>query len=244
MRIGIAFPDAVGGLHGAFALLAALWERELPGDGACTSTCRSSRRCCRSPASRSSSPARRARAGRATATAPPTTPRRASTAATATTRGSPSRCRATPSGGAGGLLGDDALVDLAGADLAARAAAHDEIDAALGRWTAIALRRSRPPRSCRRSASPPARRSPTATSCSTTTSRARGFIVEWDHPDVGGSAIPGSPIHFRSHRRASCARRRRSAPHNVDVLRGVGYDDDQIDALEARGVIADQPPPP
>src|SRR5690606_23144841 len=31
-RIGVAYPDAVGGVHGAVALLAALWERELTGE--------------------------------------------------------------------------------------------------------------------------------------------------------------------------------------------------------------------
>ena len=30
-RLGIAYPDAVGGVHGAYATLAALWERASPG---------------------------------------------------------------------------------------------------------------------------------------------------------------------------------------------------------------------
>ena len=31
VRIGLAFPDAIGGLHGAFATVQALWERALTG---------------------------------------------------------------------------------------------------------------------------------------------------------------------------------------------------------------------
>ena len=30
-RLGVAYPDAVGGTHGAFAILAALWERAITG---------------------------------------------------------------------------------------------------------------------------------------------------------------------------------------------------------------------
>ena len=33
MKMGHAFPDPIGGLHGAFAVLAALWEREETGQG-------------------------------------------------------------------------------------------------------------------------------------------------------------------------------------------------------------------
>ena len=140
MRIGLAFPDAVGGLHGAFALLAALWERELTG-----------RRRPRRPLAAGDAAGVRRRGGagrehdrashrRATATAATTTPRRASTAATGPTRGSPSRSRATPSGGA--------LVDLAARRRARRrsptpttpraAAAHDDIDAAIAPLDVVA----------------------------------------------------------------------------------------------------------
>ena len=58
LRIGLAFPDAVGGLHGAFALLGRAVGARADAAPPCTSTCRSWRRCWRSPASRCSRPAR------------------------------------------------------------------------------------------------------------------------------------------------------------------------------------------
>ena len=55
MRLGLAFPDAGGGLHGAFAALAGVWERERT-NRLCTSICRNSRRCSAWPGSQRSCP--------------------------------------------------------------------------------------------------------------------------------------------------------------------------------------------
>jgi crotonobetainyl-CoA:carnitine CoA-transferase CaiB-like acyl-CoA transferase len=69
---------------------------------------------------------------------------------------------------------------------------------------------------------------------------ARGFIVSWDHADVGRQRYPGSPFHF-----ARTPVRIGPTPllgeHNREILGGLGYDDATIDALMAAGVIADAP---
>ena len=69
---------------------------------------------------------------------------------------------------------------------------------------------------------------------------ARGFIVSWDHPDVGCSAtraarpLRATPVHIGH------------APtlgeDNRDILRELGCSDEQIDALEAGHVVTSEPP--
>jgi crotonobetainyl-CoA:carnitine CoA-transferase CaiB-like acyl-CoA transferase len=71
---------------------------------------------------------------------------------------------------------------------------------------------------------------------------ARQFIVEWDQPGVGPRLYPGRPIRFDP---PLIEPLRPSAPLGADnqrVLRDLlGYSDDRIAALTAGGVLADRP---
>ncbi|MCC6387389.1 MAG: CoA transferase [Dehalococcoidia bacterium] len=72
---------------------------------------------------------------------------------------------------------------------------------------------------------------------------ARAFFAEIDHPDAGKHPFPGLPIRLSE----TPARYRRPAPglgqHNREILGGLlGLDESAIAALEARGVIAEEPP--
>jgi len=72
--------------------------------------------------------------------------------------------------------------------------------------------------------------------------RHRRFFERFDHPVVGGHRVPVVPFRYAS----VDAWLRAPAPtlgqHNREVLRGVaGYADDEIDALEAAGVIGTRP---
>ena len=195
LRIGLAFPDAVGGLHGAFAAAGRTVGARADGrsrarrslavgdvarvrrrggarrvhdrgsTGAPRQPLRRPRPAGRLPLRRHRRLDRRHGPGRRRVA------RRSSTSS-ATTCSWRSPTRITPR----------------------RAAAHDEIDAALGRWTrastarggqgAAGDRRRREPGV--HEPRPRARRPP----------RGRGFIVEWDHADVGRQRYPGSPFHF------------------------------------------------
>ena len=93
------------------------------------------------------------------------------------------------------LLHDPALADLAGADLAARTAAHDRIDEALGRWTATRT----PIVAAKELQAHGIAAAPAFTNRDLVLDEhlaARGFIVSWDHPDVGVQRYPGWPVHF------------------------------------------------
>jgi crotonobetainyl-CoA:carnitine CoA-transferase CaiB-like acyl-CoA transferase len=67
--------------------------------------------------------------------------------------------------------------------------------------------------------------------------RARGMVVEVDHPQAGKTRSLGCPLHFS----ATPTSVRRHAPmlgeHSRELLREYGYGDAEIDALAAEGVI-------
>jgi crotonobetainyl-CoA:carnitine CoA-transferase CaiB-like acyl-CoA transferase len=68
--------------------------------------------------------------------------------------------------------------------------------------------------------------------------RARDMVVELDHPLAGRTHALGCPIHFS----ATPTRVDRAAPllgeHSREVLREFDYDENEIDALVAQGVVA------
>jgi benzylsuccinate CoA-transferase BbsF subunit len=139
------------------------------------------------------------------------------------------------------LLHDPALTDFDGADLAARVAAHDRIDEALGRWT----RTRTPIVAAKELQANGIAAAPTFTNRDLVLDEhiaARGFIVSWDHPDVGVQRYPGFPIHF-----SATPARIGPAPalgaDNRALLCGLGCTDAEIDRLEAAGVITEVPPP-
>jgi crotonobetainyl-CoA:carnitine CoA-transferase CaiB-like acyl-CoA transferase len=70
---------------------------------------------------------------------------------------------------------------------------------------------------------------------------ARGFLEEIDHPVVGPQETMGAPFRYASVDRWL----RRAAPvlgqHNTEILRELGYEAEQIEALAAEKVIGDWP---
>jgi crotonobetainyl-CoA:carnitine CoA-transferase CaiB-like acyl-CoA transferase len=69
--------------------------------------------------------------------------------------------------------------------------------------------------------------------------RARGMVVELDHPKSGKSKALGCPVHFSR----TPARVERAAPqlgeHTREILRGIGYSDADIDAFVQDGTVAE-----
>ena len=103
-------------------------------------------------------------------------------------------------------------------------AAHDDIDAAIARWTS-----SRPPLVAAKEL-----QAIGVAACPAFTNRdlvldehlaARGFIVSWDHPDVGRQRYPGSPFHFER-TPVTITPTPLLGEHNRDVLASLGYDDE------------------
>ncbi|ESP88812.1 CaiB/BaiF CoA transferase family protein [Candidatus Halobonum tyrrellensis] len=69
---------------------------------------------------------------------------------------------------------------------------------------------------------------------------ARGMRASVDHPTAGEVEFPGSPMQFS--RTPATVRRYppRLGEHTDEVLREVGYDDEEIDALYAAGALGDR----
>jgi crotonobetainyl-CoA:carnitine CoA-transferase CaiB-like acyl-CoA transferase len=240
LRVGIAFPDAVGGVHGAFALLATLWEREVRGEAVHVDM--------------SQLETLMGLAGEAflAASADGVAPARHGNRSADHAPQGVYRCDgddawvAVTVGGEAEwatllrLLHDPALTDLDGADLAARAAAHDRIDEALGRWT----RTRTPIVAAKELQANGIAAAPAFTNRDLVLDEhiaARGFIVSWDHPDVGVQRYPGFPIHFAA-TPATIGPAPALGADNRAVLRELGCTDEQIDALERAGVITEVPP--
>jgi crotonobetainyl-CoA:carnitine CoA-transferase CaiB-like acyl-CoA transferase len=138
------------------------------------------------------------------------------------------------------LLADPSLDSLVDADLAARHAAHDEIDRVITRWT---VERD-PFVTARLLQEAGLAAAPAFTNGDLVDDphlASRGFVVEWDQPDVGPRRFPGFPIHFER-TPVHIAPAPTLGQHNRPILSGLGFSDDEIATLEARHVVSDEPP--
>ncbi len=216
LRLGIAYADAVGGVHGAFATLAALWERRstgnavhvdlsqletlvsIVGDGllAASTTGRTPPR----------------QGNRSPDHAPQGVYRCAGDdrwlALTVTDDAAWRRLV--------DLVADEQLAALRDAPLGERFARHDAIDAVLSRWT-LDRESAAAARQLQDHGIPACPAFTTRDLVDDAHLAARGFMVEWDQIDVGLARFPGYPVHFeaRDVRRRRCSRSRRGQPQRA-----------------------------
>jgi crotonobetainyl-CoA:carnitine CoA-transferase CaiB-like acyl-CoA transferase len=241
VRLGLAFPDAVGGLHGAFATLLALWERWRTGDAVHVDLSQLETLLSiagdmlLATAVTGRDPVRRGNR------APGIVPQGVYPAAGDDAWVAVSVRHDDDWRGLVDLLDSDVLDGLRDADLDTRTSQLDLIEADLGRWTA-----ARTPADAAaelQSVGIPA--FPVMTNEMIVTDphvRARGFIAEWDQTDVGPIEFPGFPIHFGSMDVTLTGCPGLGADNAAVLADYLGLDDRQVADLLHAGVIADRPP--
>ncbi|MFN0026927.1 MAG: CaiB/BaiF CoA transferase family protein [Acidimicrobiales bacterium] len=236
---GLALPDAVGGLHGTVAILAALWERELTGEAVHVDVSQ-----LETYLQFGGELALAASLG-----VPP--PRQGNRRADLAPQGV-YPCRGSDQWIAITIPHDDAWArlvsvsaDAALADgrwtrVAQRLADHDEIDRAMAAWTAEHDAHALMAR-LQAVDIPAGMVMANADLASDAHLEARGFMVQLDHPGAGSLGFPGFPVHFDRWTPTV-----RATPtlgqHNEEILRWLGYEAPAIDALRASGTITETPP--
>jgi crotonobetainyl-CoA:carnitine CoA-transferase CaiB-like acyl-CoA transferase len=236
---GLALADAAGGVHGAFAVLAALREREVTGgpvhvDVSQLQTMIGLAGDLVLHTSIVGRPPPR-RGARSADVAPQGVYRTAGDDQwLALTVGNDEEWRALVAVVGEGLAPDEWRTT------AGRLEGHDRIDAELGRW--LAGRDKHEATRILQQAGVAA--FPVMSNKDLVESphlAARGFMVTLDHVDCGPLAFPGFPIHFdegATDLRASPA----LGAHNTEILHELGASDATIAELIARGTIAGRPP--
>ena len=247
MKMGHAFPDPIGGLHGAFAALAALWERDETGQGCFVDL--------------SQLQTYTAVAGELVL--------ETSVQGQPHTRGNRSRdgslqgvyrCRdESPDaresmdmwiaitiedddawGRFKRVVGDGRLDDSRFESKAGRFALHDELDALISAWT----------RDCDRFELAARLQAADIAALPVMTNgdlvqsehlRARGFIVEWDQPGVGTYEYGGSPIHFSDRGPAEMRPAPRLGGDNRQICEELGFSDAEIAEFVSDGTLVDTP---
>jgi crotonobetainyl-CoA:carnitine CoA-transferase CaiB-like acyl-CoA transferase len=71
--------------------------------------------------------------------------------------------------------------------------------------------------------------------------RARGMVIELEHPQAGVTRALGNPLHFSATPGGSTLPAPLLGQHTREVLRECGYSDAEIDAFAADGVIVTGP---
>ena len=247
IKEGHAYPDPIGGLHGCFGILAALWERERTGVGTTIEISQLEtyaaiggelllQTSLEGPPPRRGNRSRRyAPQGVYRCAADPDTTR--DDAWLAITIRSDTEWAALVE-----EIGAAPLQDAGYATVDGRRAAHDAIDAAIGAWTrggdkhALAARLQA--------------RGIAAAAVMTNKDLVedpqlndRGLIVEWDQPEVGPRRYAGFPIHFSEWPQPQMRPTPGLGQDNHEILRELGFDDAEIARMESDGVIATSPTP-
>ncbi|PZC50311.1 MAG: Crotonobetainyl-CoA:carnitine CoA-transferase CaiB [Chloroflexi bacterium] len=252
IKEGHAYPDPIGGLHGAFGILAALWERERTGLGTTIEISQLETYAAIGgelllQTSVEGAPAPRGNRSR---------------------RYAPQgvyRCAADPGIGNPDIDRDDAwlaitirsdtdwaalveeigaaeLRDPSYAAVDGRRAAQDAIDAAIGGWTRDGDKHALAARLQVRGIA--------AAAVMTNKDLVedpqlndRGLIVEWDQPEVGPRRYAGFPIHFSEWAPPEMRPTPGLGQDNQEILRELGFDDGEIAQMQSDGVIATTPTP-
>jgi crotonobetainyl-CoA:carnitine CoA-transferase CaiB-like acyl-CoA transferase len=241
MKLGVALPDAVGGLTGAFAAIAALWQRDLTGRGSFIDVSQFE--------SYTAIGGEQLLAASLTGESPPPHGNRSPVYApqgvypcagedewlALSIRSDEEWARFVA------MVADEALRSAAFATLPARAAAGDAIDARIAAWTRSVAKHDAMAKL------QGAGLAATAVLTNADIVRdphlaARGFMVEVDQADVGVRAFPGFPAHFSATPRPEM----RGAPplggDNEQIVGGLlGRDSAVLAQLEREGVLAQRP---
>lgn len=237
---GLAFPDAVGGLHGAVALLAALWERDVTGEAVHVDASQLETYLqfagdlCLTTSLTGASPARKG--NRAEDLAPQ---------GVYPCRGDDRwLALSVPDDAAWArlveLVRDPALADADYRSVDGRRAAHDHLDSILAAWTSGQDAHELMAR-LQDAAIPAGVAMSNEDLVGDPHLTERGFLVTVEQTDARPLTFPGFPVHA-----AGWQPTVRAAPalgeHNEEILRWLGYDDAAIATLRAAGTVADVPP--
>ena len=248
IKLGHAFPDPVGGLHGAFAVLAALWERERTGEGmfldlSQLQTYTGLLGDLMLQASVDGAAPRRGNRGRGVAPQGvyPCLPE------SPDARGQLDMWLAITVNsddawaGLKRVIDDRRLDDPAFDTFAGRNEAHDRIDAVIAGWTST---RSRFDAAAALQAEGIAA-APAMTNADLMQSdhlRDRKFVVKWDQPAVGTYEYGGFPIHFSDEDPAKMNPAPGLGADNRAILNELGFTETEIDQFQSTGAIFDSPP--
>ena len=248
MKMGHAFPDPVGGLHGTFAVLAALWEREETGQGCFVDLSQLQTYAAISgellleTSVHGQAPTR---GNRAHDCAPqgvyrcrderPDARESMDMWIAITVEDDDAWRRFTS------LVGDHRLERKQYETVAGRFAHHDELDRMISAWTRTQDRFEL----SERLQAAEITALPVLTNGDLMQSphlRERGFIVEWDQPGVGVYEYGGFPIDFSDLERPEMRPAPTLGGDNRAICQELGFSSEEIDAFIEDGTLADKPP--
>ena len=248
MKMGHAFPDPIGGLHGAFAVLAALWEREETGRG------------CFVDLSQLQTNAAIAGDLILETSVQGQAPRRGNRSRSCAPQGV-YRCRDESPDARESMdmwiaitieddaawsrlrevVSDERFDDQRFETFESRFENHDELDDMINEWTRDQDRFAL----AERLQAAEITALPVMTNGDLVESeqlRERGFIVEWDQPGVGVYEYGGFPIHFSNWGPAEMRPAPQLGGHNRQICEELGFSAKEIDRFIADGTLVDTPP--
>ncbi len=248
MKMGHAFPDPIGGLHGAFAVLAALWEREETGQG------------CFVDLSQLQTYAGISGDLLLETSVHGQAPARGNRSRGAALQGV-YRCRDESPDARESMdmwiaitiedddawqrfkqvIGDSRLNDARYASVEGRFAEHDELDRIIEDWTQPQDRFQL----AGRLQAAAVTALPALTNGDLMQSehlRDRGFIVEWNQPGVGVYEYGGFPIQFSDRERPEMRPSPALGGDNRTICEELGFSAAEIDSFIADGTLVDEPP--
>ncbi len=248
MKMGHAFPDPIGGLHGAFAVLAALWERDATGQGCFVdlSQLQTYTSISGDLVLETSAQGQAPQRGNHSRSCAPQGVYRCRDESPDARESMDMWIAITIEDDAAWqrfteLVSDERFEDDRFQDLSGRFEHHDEIDGLITGWTRSQDRFEL----AERLQSSGITALPAMTNGDLMQSehlRDRGFVVEWDQPSVGVYEYGGFPIHFSEQGASEMRPAPQLGGNNRQICEELGFSSKEIDGFVADGTLVDQPP--